>query len=77
MNFVPEGQGFAARRYGSSGHEIVGPDGVVAWTMDGYWAAVIVALLNGADDSEASCRGMPPCQGNSGRKADLPENRYQ
>jgi hypothetical protein len=37
---------FAFRLVGTSGCEIVGPEGVVAWTTDGYWAAIIVALLN-------------------------------
>lgn len=38
---------FTARKVGSSGHEILDPGGsVVAWTVDGYWADIIVALLN-------------------------------
>ncbi len=42
---------FTARLVGSAGHEILNPDGeVVAWTVDGYWAAVVTALLN---DKEA------------------------
>jgi hypothetical protein len=38
---------FTARLVGSTGHEILRDAEVVAWTIDGYWAAVIVALLNG------------------------------
>ena len=38
---------FTYRRSGSSGCEIVDPDGVViAWTVDEVWAAMIVAELN-------------------------------
>ena len=38
---------FNARRVGTTGHEILDPDGqVIAWTVDSVWAAVIVALLN-------------------------------
>ncbi len=43
--------GFSTRRSGSVGHEIVTPEGeIVAWTVDGWWAAVIVALLNDAEE---------------------------
>jgi hypothetical protein len=39
--------GYSARRCGSTGHEILNPDGeVIAWTVDGRWAEAIVALLN-------------------------------
>jgi hypothetical protein len=41
---------FAYRLVGSSGCEIVSPDGtVLAWTVDSATAAIIVALLNQAD----------------------------
>jgi hypothetical protein len=53
---------FAFRLVGTSGCEIVGPEGVIAWTTDGYWAAVIVALLNrveGQDPSSPATRHVP------------------
>ena len=34
---------FAFRPVGTSGCEVVGPEGVIAWTTDGRWAAIIVA----------------------------------
>ena len=38
---------FTIRRVGISGCEIRDPDGqVIAWTVDGCWATVIVTLLN-------------------------------
>jgi hypothetical protein len=41
---------YAARRCGSTGHEIIDPQGkVVAWTVDGAWAAVIVTLFSMTD----------------------------
>lgn len=41
---------FTTRRVGTTGHEILDPDGsVIAWTADGYWAVVVVALLNAAE----------------------------
>jgi len=40
---------FTYRRCGTTGCEILAPDGsVVAWTADARWAALIVLLLNGA-----------------------------
>jgi hypothetical protein len=46
---------FWARASGSVGCEIIDPDGeIVAWTADGWWAATIVGLLNGAEE-----RGLP------------------
>ena len=36
---------YTARSSGP-GFEIVGPDGVIAWTIDVYWATIIVAFLN-------------------------------
>ena len=48
--FVPERKSmdqFAYRRTGSTGCEILTPDGtVVAWTVDTTTAVIIVALLN-------------------------------
>ena len=36
---------FQARRVGTTGHEITDPNGqVIAWTVDAYWAMVIVRL---------------------------------
>lgn len=38
---------FTARKVASTGHEVIDPGGnVIAWTVDAYWAAIIVALLN-------------------------------
>jgi hypothetical protein len=46
---------YVARASGSVGCEILDPDGeVVAWTVDGWWAAVIVGLLNGAEEGDQS-----------------------
>ena len=43
--------GYTARASGSVGCEIMNPDGeIVAWTTDGWWAATLVALLNGAEE---------------------------
>ena len=38
---------FSFRRVGTEGCEIVGPDGVIGWTVDEPWAAVLVSILNG------------------------------
>ncbi len=60
---------FSFRQVATSGCEIVGPDGVIGWTIDSVWAAVIVDLLNGANVSEPSHDGMlSQCQGNFKRK---------
>jgi hypothetical protein len=41
---------YVARASGSVGCEIIDPNGeIVAWTVDGWWAAVIVGLLNRVD----------------------------
>jgi hypothetical protein len=48
-------ENYTTHASGSVGQEILNPDGeVIAWTVDGCWAAIIVALLNGAppDDLE-------------------------
>ena len=45
-----ETETFTFRQVGTTGCEIVGPDGVIAWTVDSVWAALIVALLNGAEE---------------------------
>jgi hypothetical protein len=38
---------FTANRVGTTGHEILDPEGnVVAWAVDEPWAAMIAALLN-------------------------------
>jgi hypothetical protein len=38
---------YTARRSGTTGHEILNPDGeVICWTVDGGWAETIVGLLN-------------------------------
>lgn len=38
---------FTARPCGTTGHEILDPDGnVVAWTLDELWALLIVRALN-------------------------------
>jgi hypothetical protein len=47
---------YVARASGSVGCEILDPGGeVVAWTVDGWWAATIVALLNGAESHGPGC----------------------
>ena len=47
---MEKNNGFAFRRVGSAGCEILNPNGIViAWTADELWATWIVALLN--DDS--------------------------
>ena len=44
---------YVARASGSVGQEILNPDGeVIAWTVDGFVAAIIVALLNGVPPDE-------------------------
>ena len=41
---------FTARPVGTTGHEILGPDGtVIAWVVDERTAVQIVSLLNLAD----------------------------
>ena len=46
---MQQNNGFAFRRIGSPGCEILNPNGiVVAWTTDELWATWIVALLNDA-----------------------------
>ena len=55
-----ETETFTFRLVGTTGCEIVGPDGVIGWTVDLVWAALIVALLNGADDREPYA--VPPLQ---------------
>jgi len=60
MNFIFEGQGFAARPCGSTGHEILNQDGeVVAWTVDSVWAARIVELLEMAAEGDPDRRKLP------------------
>ena len=41
---------FAYRLVGTTGCEILADGVVVAWTVDEPWAALMVALLNGAED---------------------------
>jgi hypothetical protein len=49
---------YFARKAGTTGWEIVGPDGtVIAWTTDGYWATLIVALIIKAGQEGLSCGG--------------------
>jgi hypothetical protein len=60
--FALHRQTFTFRPVGTSGCEIVGHEGVIAWTTDGYWAAIIVALLNkveGQDPSSPAERHVP------------------
>jgi hypothetical protein len=37
---------YVARASGVAGYEILADGEVVAWTVDGWWAAIIVDLLN-------------------------------
>lgn len=55
---------YVARPVGTTGHEIVGPDGVIAWTVDDNWAAIIAALLNRteAEGLTATSCGQPTPQ---------------
>jgi len=41
---------YSARRSGSVGYEILNSDGVVVAWANGYWATIIVALLNDAEE---------------------------
>jgi hypothetical protein len=43
---------YVARAAGSVGYEILADGEVVAWTVDGWWAAVIVGLLDGAEEGD-------------------------
>jgi len=43
---------YTARASGSAGYEILSDGEVVAWTVDGWWAATIVGLLNRAEDGD-------------------------
>ena len=46
---------FTIKQVSTAGHEILDPDGnVVAWAVDGTWAALIVALL-----SRVEVEGLP------------------
>jgi hypothetical protein len=45
---------YAYRLSGTNGCELLGPDGVVAWTIESELAARIVKLLN--EDRSAQCR---------------------
>ena len=40
---------YSMRRSGSVGHEVLADGQVIAWTVDGWWAAMIVGLLNRAE----------------------------
>jgi hypothetical protein len=48
------GTSFTFRRVGTTGCEILADGKVIAWTMDEPWAAVIVALLDGAGEEDPS-----------------------
>jgi hypothetical protein len=48
---------YFARKAGTTGWEIVGPDGIVAWASDTYWATLTVALLTKAGEEGLSCGG--------------------
>jgi hypothetical protein len=51
---------FTTRRVGTTGHEILAPNGtVVAWTVDGYWAAVMVAAMNEAPSEYQTASRTP------------------
>ena len=51
---------FTFRHVGTTGCEIVGPEGVVAWTVDTVWAALIVTLLNSAEEGNPSLSAARP-----------------
>ena len=47
---------FRARQVGTTGHEILDPQGtVIAWTVNEPWAAVIVALLTEYTSQNSAC----------------------
>jgi hypothetical protein len=51
---------FAYRRSGTTGHEILDPNGlVIAWTVDVGWAGIIVGLLNKAAPFQSSPNREP------------------
>ncbi len=53
MTYREQAGGYVARASGSVGHEILSPDGVVvAWTVDEPWAAIIVELVDGAEERD-------------------------
>ena len=54
---------YTARQSGTVGHEILADGEIIAWTVDGYWAAVIVAMLNGA---KGYSRKLPHIASDSG-----------
>ncbi len=62
---VPET--FTFRRVGTMGCEILADGEVVAWTVDPAWAALMVALLNGAEHdgshAPATCLKRPADDG--------------
>src|ERR1017187_8332791 len=39
---------YTYRQSGTTGQEIIGPEGVIAWTVDAKWAGIVTGLLNGA-----------------------------
>jgi len=51
-----ETETFTFRQVGTVGCEIVGPDGVIAWTVDEPWAVLVVSMLNGTATSSAEGR---------------------
>ena len=57
---------FTFRRVGTMGCEILADGGVVAWTVDEQWAAVIVGLLDGRGGSDPTHDDRETC---------LPEDR--
>jgi len=62
---------FHARQIGTTGHEILDPDGqVIAWTVDAAWAAVLVALLTEHTSQKSACI----CSFGSGRFEEVREN---
>ena len=50
-------ENYTARNSGSVGCEILADGEVVAWTLDGYWAAVIIDLLERAEEGDPCGRG--------------------
>jgi hypothetical protein len=55
-----ESKTFTFRQVGTTGCEIVGPDGVIAWTVDSAWAVLVVALLNGAGEISLTTASSEP-----------------
>ena len=55
-------EAFSFRLVATMGCEIVGPDGVIGWTVDELWAVLIVTLLNGAEEDGLTTECTAPAE---------------